>query len=393
MRARQALIGASAIVLFTTFNAACGSSSSGGKSNGGAGGGSGGVVSTGGTTTTGGVGGTHTGGTAGTSAGGAGATCTTNSDCTATTEQCVSGACKKVDGQPCTSDANCVNRCVSGTCSSLKADGANCTADSQCEHTCIAGKCAPTSAVGGPCDTPTAAGGAGGGGGHGGAAGAVSNGGGGHGGAGGAAPGSKDCATGLACTNGKCLTTDGGACVDNVDCVNTCIGNVCAPKTNGGPCDTGDNADCPTGQECAAGSCRLSLAQPCTDNTQCASNKCICSDANCTTRTCKTAASQCLCRWSPSDSTSCNNTSAVLNAGATDPNGCDTNQICSNGNCVAGSSGTCTQNCATATDSGGNTICAATTVTNNCNVGYAPAQTSCTLNKTVCDQTCQCVLQ
>lgn len=398
---------------------------------------------TGGSTGEGGDGGTTKGGSAGSTSkggssgsananGGAGGVidpsgCTTADDCAAN-EQCIDDVCKKDDGQACTGADECVNTCIDGSCTALLDDGEDCTADEDCAHTCIDGVCAPKSAVGGDCDVelpPEGEGGAGGQGTGGQGAGGLSSGGQGAGGlsAGGvpsgsggeagapALPPSKDCEAPLQCFAGKCLTPDGEACTDNVDCLNTCVENVCTTKgTIDGACD--DASDCAVAAlvcDEATATCKLDLLQQCSDNAQCKSERCICSDANCSVRVCKQPGSVCQCKWSPADSVTCNNTSANLNAQTQDPNGCDvtTANICSNGQCVTNAGGDCAQACQTVgngQDGMAGTmddICAPNGAATGCNAGYGAVDKStppgCHTAKNIqgtyfCTTTCACEL-
>lgn len=378
------------------------SSTSGGKG----GGGSGGSAGKGGSTALPSAGEGGLGGMGGTPPVG----CSEDEDC-GDNAQCVDSICKKEDGQTCTSADECLNGCVDGSCTSLLPDGAACTTNAECAHTCIDEICAAKSGVGGDCDVDLpdlGMGGEGGGGGisSGGGGGLSSGGAGGEGGAG-ALPTSPDCASPLQCFAGKCLTPDGEACTDNVDCVNTCVENICQPKgTIDAACD--DASDCAVAAlvcDETTAKCKLDLLQQCTDNGQCKSDRCICSDANCSVRVCKAAGSVCQCKWSPPDSVTCNNTSANLNAQTQDPNGCDaaTANICNQGQCVANVGGDCTLGCtyvngadpdpAVTTD---DSCVPVGTGPTGCNGGYHGNVTAaCAKNKLVagtCTSTCACVL-
>ena len=121
-------------------------------------------------------------------------------------------------------------------------------------------------------------------------------------------------------------------------------------------------------------------------------------------RVCKAPNSVCQCKWSPSDSVTCNNTSANLNPQTQDPNGCDasTANICNQGQCVPNQGGDCTQLCnyvpgtdpdpAVTTDD----TCAPAGAATGCNGGYHGNVTAvCSKNKLVagtCSATCSCVL-
>jgi hypothetical protein len=324
--------------------------------------------------------------------------CTKDADCGATAK-CVETVCKSNDGETCTTSDDCQNACIDGVCTAKLDDGAACTADEECAHTCIDGACAPVSDVGGDCDVDLGAGGAGG-------AGSGGAGSGGAAGAGGEAGvvvvQNPDCSAPLQCVSGKCLIPDGEACTDNIDCINTCVKNVCEPKsTIDGACD--DKSDCAVAAlvcDTTSATCKLDLLQQCTDNPQCQTNRCICSNANCTVRTCKSAASVCQCKWSPSDSATCSNASANLNATTQDPNGCsaDTNNYCNQGQCVPNVAGDCTQLCTRdtkGTDSTADDTCSTDGGMTGCNAGYHANQTKgCTADKLAltCSATCTCVL-
>lgn len=355
----------------------CGGDDSGGTSN-----------PTAGTTSSAGEGGENTGAT---SAGGTNATagtnakageggmaqtgCTKDAECGATAK-CVDGACLKNDGEACTEKADCQNNCIDSVCTSKLEDGKDCTADDDCVHTCIDNVCGPASDVGGDCDVDlSGAGGAGGDG----AGGNASVAAGGDGGAGPSAPQARDCIAPLQCFAGKCLTPDGEACKENVDCVNTCNKSVCEPKQGlNGPCD--DNSDCISDAficDSTSKTCKLDLKQQCNDNAQCQSNRCICADDTCTTRTCKTATSVCQCRWSPADSASCDNTSASLKLKAQDPNGCDGSKMCNgSGLCITNTAGDCQQKCRIANNGPdgyagtADDICTQFQTATGCNAGY-----------------------
>jgi hypothetical protein len=273
--------------------------------------------------------------------------------------------------------------------------------------------------VNGPCDVPEAAGGAGGAGSGGaanggapGAGGDVAAGGnatggtGGEGGAGGPVQ-DRDCEAPLQCVNGTCLTPDGESCVDNVDCVNTCVDNICAPKGNlDGSCD--DSADCLVEQLVCdedSNTCKLDLSVTCTDNAQCESNRCICADSACSVRACKNPDAVCQCKWSGPEDPTCSNGSANLDPQVQDPNGCNesTGDYCNNGQCVDAIGGTCAPNCVyhAFQENDPNTdaddvaaYCTSTTAT-GCAGGYHENVTAdCAPIKfsETCSSTCQCDL-
>jgi hypothetical protein len=385
-------------LLFVGLVANCGGDDSGSTGNkggssseGGEGGSSTAGKGTGGSIITAG----KTGVTAGEGGGPAPTGCTEDADCGATAK-CVDTVCKNNDGEACETADDCQNNCIDSVCTPKLDDGADCTDDAECAHTCIDSVCAPVSDVGGDCDVDLGAGGAGGAGAGGAGTGGVSAGG--AGGDSGLAP-VADCKAPLQCFSGKCLAPDGEACTDNVDCVNTCVENVCQPKsTIDGACD--DKSDCAVAAlvcDETSAKCKLDLLQQCTDNGQCKSDRCICSNANCTVRTCKAATSSCLCKWSPADSTSCSVGSANLNAQVEDPQGCTgaDNSYCNQGQCVPNTAGDCAPNCMV--DSKGTADVADDTcgpgVPSGCNAGYhATVTTACAYNKTVCGGACRCDL-
>lgn len=329
--------------------------------------------------------------------------CTRDADCGATAT-CVSAVCKLNDGQKCTASGDCANTCIDKVCTSALADGKDCTVDADCAHTCIDNVCKPISAVGGDCDVAFGAGGASGVGG---------DGAGGAGGDSSSAPQNPDCVAPLQCVSGQCLTPDGEACNDNVDCVSTCIASVCAPTSGlNQPCDATD--DCvPAGDKfqltCDLNKkvCKLKTTSQCTDNSQCATNKCLCSNKTCTVRTCKTEDSACQCRYSPEDSASCSTDSSVLDTGSQDPNGCGaaTNKICKEGGCISNEGGKCTQDCIQKDTKGtpddeSDDACVSSASPKGCNTGYNATMTQeCTLQKIsfypaaadyACGYTCAC---
>jgi hypothetical protein len=266
--------------------------------------------------------------------------CTKNADCGATAK-CVGDVCKKNDGVACVATAECQNACIDKVCTSKGADGADCSGDDECAHTCIDNVCAPVSSVGGDCDADNGAGGAGG-------AGSVSTGTAGAGGESGALPAVNDCKAPLQCYAGKCLTPNGEACTDNVDCLNTCVANVCKPKGSvDGACD--DTSDCVANSklvcDVAKHKCKLDTLAQCQVNDQCQSNRCLCSNHDCTIRECKTMDSICQCRYSPTDAPSCDNSSPTLDQKTIDPNGCSGANFCSAGSCIVNNGGACTEPC------------------------------------------------
>jgi hypothetical protein len=88
--------------------------------------------------------------------------------------------------------------------------------------------------------------------------------------------GPSDCTTcpsGDAPVDGVCSAEDGAACVENGDCINSCLSGLCAsPVTLGGTCDEGDDEDCATGHDCVGTSpptCLLSAGESCNDASEC----------------------------------------------------------------------------------------------------------------------------
>jgi hypothetical protein len=344
--------------------------------------------------------GSSSGGKAGSSTGAEGGMppmtgCKVDKDCGAA-QKCVEDVCKNDDGEACKTSDECVNTCIDDVCTSKKDDGEDCEADEDCAHTCIDNVCAPVSDVGGDCDAPVDIG-------AGGAGGAGSTGMGGMGAGGEASlPQDPDCVAPLQCYGGKCLTPDGEACKDNVDCINTCVNSVCAPKGSvGDKCD--DTPDCAAEElvcDPVKKVCKLDTLTQCQTNDQCQSNRCVCSNPSCTTRHCKTPESVCQCRYSEPNTPTCDNNSPVLNQSTQDPNGCSGTKMCnSQGICVENSGGTCTQACTfvagdpdTTADDKCNPVGAAT----GCKAGYDEVVTSaCQVvkNTQTCTSTCACTLE
>ena len=84
------------------------------------------------------------------------------------------------------------------------------------------------------------------------------------------------CASGLTCNNGMCLTSPGGACSTDSDCMENygCENNTC--KANVGT-SCSSNSDCLLPFSCLSGTCS---ATPCTVNTDCPSGA-ICGGTSC----------------------------------------------------------------------------------------------------------------
>jgi hypothetical protein len=337
--------------------------------------------------------------------------CTKDADCGAAAK-CVDNACKKNDGEACAAAAECQNACIDGKCTAKLPDDSPCTADDQCAHTCIDGTCVPVSELGGDCDVvlPQGAGGAGGDG-----AGGNSSGGNGAGGDSSVSvPQNPDCIAPLQCFSGKCLTPDGEACKDNVDCINTCVKNKCVPKSGlDGACDATD--DCLTGDDkhqltCDLNKavCKLKTLSECTANGQCSTNKCYCSDKNCSVRNCKSEDSSCTCRYSPPDAPSCSADSPEITRGVQDPNGCNAsnNHVCGGqGDCILNEGGKCDQGCSqvdvnSTPNDESDDKCFPSGSAKGCNGGYTPTVTTeCHLEKIstypaaadyACRSTCAC---
>jgi hypothetical protein len=102
---------------------------------------------------------------------------------------------------------------------------------------------------------------------------------------------SGDCCTGLACAGNVCLTSDGGICTDDPQCVSglcdeytgTCIGQCLAL---GSGC--AESGDCCSGLACSNGQCLTINGLACTNSTTCASGLCQ------TTGVCGVVAAQCV---------------------------------------------------------------------------------------------------
>ena len=195
-----------------------------------------------------------------------GGSCDETADCLAGAGLvCDNGTCLRLDGQPCTLNAECANTCRTLVCEQLSnlhepcdsGDNADCTGgtecfattclfptnyigcadNTECEDVCIGGVCTTISSVNGPCDD------------------------------------TGDCQTGLglACDNGECLGATGAGCGDNDECIATCIGSTCQvfSDVNQG-CDPGDDTDCINPLVCAAsGECLYLDGSSCSSNSEC----------------------------------------------------------------------------------------------------------------------------
>ena len=198
-------------------------------------------------------------------------------------------------GSNCGQDASCAVPlvCVVDQCSALRLDGQSCGENADCVNICVNSTCRAASEVGEPCDEHADCG------------------------------GNVSCGDNFVCggnqaacpgnDNGLCdapavvclpsLTCGepqpSGPCVDNDDCVNTCISGSCVDFSGAGEqCDVGDATDCESNIECSAigicgstgascmnnndslceiglvctsGTCNLPLVngQPCAENSDC----------------------------------------------------------------------------------------------------------------------------
>ena len=154
----------------------------------------------------------------------AGGGCMLNSDCVGT---CIAGLCAPAAGAGGACDTNDDEDCTgalacnaAGTCGG---DGAVCSANEDCVNTCIGSVCAPSGTLGDSCD----------------------------------AGDSGDCTGALDCDESGTCGGDGAVCSANAECINTCIGSVCAPTSGvGGTCDASDGADCTGALGCdGSGTC------------------------------------------------------------------------------------------------------------------------------------------
>lgn len=150
-----------------------------------------------------------------------------------------------------------------------------------------------------------------------------------------------DCVGAVGCSAGGQCGGDGAACAANLSCVNTCIDSLCAPLGSvGEACDASDASDCAANVACnAAGVCGGS-GSVCTTNAQCAQT--------CIGRMCGAAASAgeaC----DAGDSDDCADGQAVCNQSVCQfPDGTGSctagnqTQVCISGMCAAGvCDGTC----------------------------------------------------
>ena len=183
--------------------------------------------------------------------------------------ECVSGFCLISDGNPCDSNQQCAETCISETCQPLSdtnqscddsadcvraelvcssneclvQDSYACNSNSECLNICVESICAAQSSVNQPCD-----------------------------------PGeNSDCQPPLQCFGVVCLLPDGEACMNNDQCYNVCTNDVCgAPQPVLGDCD--ESADCMgggfSGLVCYQSTCLLTDSASCTDNDHCI-NSCI----------------------------------------------------------------------------------------------------------------------
>ena len=181
--------------------------------------------------------------------GGTDALCLANNDTlcsTASSLVCIDSSCSERHhiGESCLEDGDCVPAvgCApSSLCGEL---GASCQSNSNCnpvnDLSCVFMQCVLLSNVLEPCDD------------------------------------SADCTGTLQCVGNMCLEPNGGACGSNAECINTCIGTLCADQSGtGGSCDSADTDDCAADLQCSASdTCLVAGGDACTSGNQCISGHC-----------------------------------------------------------------------------------------------------------------------
>lgn len=226
--------------------------------------------------------------------------CLNNAECL---DVCISGTCSAPSGTngPCDETADCTagHTCSGGQC--LLNDGQTCTANSECLNTCIGGVCGPTAGTGGTCD-----------------------------------PGDNADCTNNNCDGSGVCGGNGASCTANAECVNTCISNVCSNLSGtGGTCDAGDNGDCLNNNCDASGTCGGDGAQ-CAADAECANGNCECADSTCSSQLC--SAVPCPCGFNAAGDGTCD---GDLNTNVDDPEDCAGATGCATSDCSCNGSGAC----------------------------------------------------
>ena len=191
-------------------------------------------------------------------------------DCAGRDTLCPDGTCLLVNGQHCSSNAECANTCIAGECKDKpfldgacddsedcalsmlectpggicrRQNGEECETNVQCSNTCIFSYCQDISSLDGECDEPS------------------------------------DCFSILDCLTGsgvfKCYKRNSEPCSTNDECIGVCIDNLCSdPSSYEGTCD--ETADCVSGLGlvCNNRECLVADGGPCLSNAQCI-NFCI----------------------------------------------------------------------------------------------------------------------
>ncbi|MEO1481694.1 MAG: hypothetical protein AAFU77_06275 [Myxococcota bacterium] len=246
--------------------------------------------------------------------------CDASVDCAESNDRiCDDGKCKKPVNEPCGSNEECVGTCLGTRCADLRevnescdlgededcagalfcsdevckvADGDGCTANEQCVDRCLVNVCGPQSGLGGACDqqgdcidsTLSCAGNqcllvngqnctenrdadcAGT---------CIANTCTGFSGLDGSCEGTEDCQDGFVCFGARCLRATGETCSANSECVQACINRTCQPFAGEGErCDRGETVDCDNGLACPAETCLRTDGRDCDTNAQCA-RQCI----------------------------------------------------------------------------------------------------------------------
>jgi hypothetical protein len=192
-----------------------------------------------------------------------------------------------------------------------------------------------------------------------------------------------DCAEGLDCAGSTCLVENGGHCLSNLECVETCISESCAPLSgSGSPCDPGDDDDCLLGQSCQ-------VASTCGPGTPCpgGNEDCTAPTDTCIDDVCRDLAP----------------TGSACDAPADDAD-CEAGNLCVGGTCLRGDGQPCTANnqCVNVCTDNGVRACRAPSVTNgpcdvadaaaDCTTGHAcPGGECLRVNGEGCSDNAQCV--